>query len=190
MAENLRYNIEGSWCYDNDEANCQDYGRLYTWDAAKKACPTGWHLPTREEWQELVRAVDPNAQLKDITLGRDGVPIFSHPQLKDIPLSEIRDNNNVAGNKLKTTGCWYGEGNGTDEFGFSALPGGLMRLKSRFKGRFSGGGDYGSWWTATERDADNAYCRSVGYFIDSLLECNDGKKGKKGDALSVRCVKD
>ncbi len=53
MAENLRYNIDGSWCYDDDESNCQKYGRLYNWETAKKACPEGWHLPTEYEWEVL-----------------------------------------------------------------------------------------------------------------------------------------
>lgn len=50
MAENLNFNMEGSACYDNDEGNCEKYGRLYTFEAARKACPTGWHLPENEEW--------------------------------------------------------------------------------------------------------------------------------------------
>lgn len=54
MLENMNYENPGSFCYDNDERNCQKFGRLYTWDAAQKACPEGWHLPTAEEWQDLV----------------------------------------------------------------------------------------------------------------------------------------
>ena len=46
MAENLNYKTSESKCYDNKESNCKKYGRLYTWEAAKKACPDGWHLPT------------------------------------------------------------------------------------------------------------------------------------------------
>ncbi len=54
MAENLNYNCSGSYCYNNDPANGEIYGRLYTWDAAKTAAPAGWHLPTDAEWQTLV----------------------------------------------------------------------------------------------------------------------------------------
>ena len=57
MAENLNYAMDGSWCYDDDPANCEKYGRLYTWDVAIKACPEGWHLPTNEEWDELKNAI-------------------------------------------------------------------------------------------------------------------------------------
>ena len=58
MAENLNYKTEeGSWCYVDREKNCEKYGRLYTWEAAKKACPAGWHLPTEEEFSELYQFV-------------------------------------------------------------------------------------------------------------------------------------
>jgi len=56
MAENLNYDTKtnGSVCYNNDPANCTIYGRLYNWETAKKSCPTGWHLPSIDEWRELV----------------------------------------------------------------------------------------------------------------------------------------
>jgi uncharacterized protein (TIGR02145 family) len=55
MAENLNFNVgSGSWCYDNSISNCASYGRLYTWDAARSACPSGWHLPNDSEWNQLI----------------------------------------------------------------------------------------------------------------------------------------
>jgi len=54
MSENLNYNANGSKCYENQESNCQKYGRLYNWETAKSACPKGWHLPSDAEWQVLV----------------------------------------------------------------------------------------------------------------------------------------
>ena len=56
MAENLNFETEGSWWYQDNEANGKKYGRLYTWDAAVRACPSGWRLPTNEEWQELIES--------------------------------------------------------------------------------------------------------------------------------------
>lgn len=57
MAENLNYNVgEGCWFYDNDPKNGEKYGRLYTWEAAKRACPPGWRLPEDEEWRALAMA--------------------------------------------------------------------------------------------------------------------------------------
>lgn len=54
MAENLKYKIGDSYCYDDNYANCEKYGRLYTWDAAFEACPEGWHLPNIEELYTLI----------------------------------------------------------------------------------------------------------------------------------------
>ena len=57
MAENLKVRTEGSWCYEDKESNCQKYGRLYNWDEAKVACPAGWHLPSKGEFEALFVAV-------------------------------------------------------------------------------------------------------------------------------------
>jgi uncharacterized protein (TIGR02145 family) len=58
MAQNLNYQpLSGkSWCYDGNRSNCDNYGRLYDWNTAKTVCPGGWHLPTRQEWKDLVTA--------------------------------------------------------------------------------------------------------------------------------------
>jgi len=53
MAENLNFEIENSWTYQDLPENGVKYGRLYTWDEANKACPIGWHLPSDGEWKEL-----------------------------------------------------------------------------------------------------------------------------------------
>lgn len=53
MAENLNFEIEDgvqSWCNGNKGENCDKYGRLYTLKAANSVCPSGWHLPSIEEW--------------------------------------------------------------------------------------------------------------------------------------------
>lgn len=54
MTTNMNVKLPGSFCYENDESNCEQFGRLYTWDAAQKACPEGWHIPTFDEWKELI----------------------------------------------------------------------------------------------------------------------------------------
>jgi uncharacterized protein (TIGR02145 family) len=54
MAENLNYQLPNSWVFDNDSKPEPAYGRLYTWDAAQRACPSGWHLPGDNEWQTLM----------------------------------------------------------------------------------------------------------------------------------------
>lgn len=62
MAENLNYDAgSGCWCYDNDNSNCDIYGRLYNFNATVNACPEGWHVPGDVEWQELVNYLGNNA---------------------------------------------------------------------------------------------------------------------------------
>jgi uncharacterized protein (TIGR02145 family) len=56
---NLDVNLAPSYCYGNVDANCQTYGRLYTWDSARRACQTlgsGWRLPTDQDWRQLAKA--------------------------------------------------------------------------------------------------------------------------------------
>ena len=69
FAENLNYATECSYCYEDSANSCAKYGRLYTWEAALKACPAGTHLPTNKEWtilpdglasSSIVGIVDPN----------------------------------------------------------------------------------------------------------------------------------
>ena len=57
MAENLNYESENSYCYGDTPSNCTENGRLYTWEAAQKACPRGWHLPSKSEFETLISSV-------------------------------------------------------------------------------------------------------------------------------------
>ena len=87
-----------------------------------------------------------------------------------------------AGTKLKATSGWYNNGNGSDDYGFSALPGGY----GSSDGSFYGAGYYGNWWSATESYADYAWSRDMYY--------NYGYVGRydynKTYLYSVRCVED
>jgi len=148
MAENLNFNTNsGSWCYENDTSNCIKYGRLYNWDTAKKVCPSGWHLPSDEEW---------------ITLS-DNIG------------SEV-------GTKLRSTYGWNENGNGTDAYGFTVLPGGYRNYDDIFCFVES----YGTWWSSTMLDTASAWGRSVGYGNSGIGRGNSSKL----DGFSVRCVKD
>ena len=57
MAENLNYNMDGSFNADCNEFHNNKYGRLYSQNAAQRACPHGWHLPTKQEFEELIECV-------------------------------------------------------------------------------------------------------------------------------------
>jgi len=87
-----------------------------------------------------------------------------------------------AGTKLKTTSGWNDNGNGTDEFGFAALPGGY----GYSGGSFSDLGYSGLWWSATECIANCAYVRCMYYGYSEVNRFYDDKS----NLFSVRCVKD
>lgn len=72
MAENLKYtncssciqitdnnawmnSNNNGWCYyNNDKNNASEYGVLYQWEIAENVCPTGWHLPSEQDWTSLI----------------------------------------------------------------------------------------------------------------------------------------
>ncbi len=55
MAQSINYaTAAGSFCYQDNETNCDVYGRLYTYEAAQSACPGGWHIATRAEFEEAM----------------------------------------------------------------------------------------------------------------------------------------
>jgi uncharacterized protein (TIGR02145 family) len=57
LAENLNYDVDGSWWYEDESRNGEEFGRLYTWETARLACPEGWHIADVVEWQELAESV-------------------------------------------------------------------------------------------------------------------------------------
>jgi uncharacterized protein (TIGR02145 family) len=76
MAQNLNYKYAelGPACYDRKESNCEKYGMLYEYYDAIRVCPTGWHLPTKAEWETLASHVgsSPAKKLKTTSDWRDG----------------------------------------------------------------------------------------------------------------------
>jgi len=90
----------------------------------------------------------------------------------------------VAGAKLKAASGWNSNGNGTDEFGFSALPGGY----GNSVGRFRPVGDGGVWWSATESRASIAWSQCMYMYYGFALVVRDSST--KSDLYSVRCVHD
>jgi uncharacterized protein (TIGR02145 family) len=144
MAENLNRKIGNSWCYDNNESNCDRFGRLYDWNTALEACPEGYHLSSRLEWNDLTDAVGSSLE---------------------------------SAKKLKSKAA-----NGTDNYGFSAVLGGVRDPAS---GKFVGGGAIGSWWTSSDR-TDSAkvtrYMTRCNETVQSLADSTNGV------GLSVRCV--
>ncbi len=56
MSENLAFRPDSGnfWAYNDDNSNVDKYGYLYDGETAKEVCPVGWHLPSHEEWGELI----------------------------------------------------------------------------------------------------------------------------------------
>ncbi len=189
MAENLNYAYtqttadldSSSFCYDNDPAYCETYGRLYLWSAAMDSaavfsedgkncgyevtcsvngnvqgvCPDGWHLPSDEEWATLETYVAD---------------------------SLFDGETNSAGYALKSTSGWNDDGDGSDAFGFEALPAGYRYGDGSF-GKVL---EFADFWSSTEDGTNSAYRRYL-YDIDTGLGAGYGRKDA---AYSVRCVKD
>jgi uncharacterized protein (TIGR02145 family) len=58
MTDNLSVPVDQSYCHGDAEANCRRYGRLYTWESARRGCQSlgdGWRLPTDDEWRQLAK---------------------------------------------------------------------------------------------------------------------------------------
>ena len=161
MAENLNYNAgRGCWCYDDNSRNCAQYGRLYNWKTAKRACPDGWHLPSDDEWKNLEKYLGMSQSDADDS-GWRGTD---------------------EGKRLKSTTGWNFNGNGTDVYGFLALPGGYRDSN----GAYYYIGYNGDWWSSTESSTYNAWYRELYYDKSGVYRDYYGK----GWGFSVRCVRD
>ncbi|NLL27813.1 MAG: hypothetical protein GX259_03380 [Bacteroidales bacterium] len=198
MAENLRFlpSVVGSgigsgtkpyyyvYGYDSTDVEAakatdfyKSYGVLYNWPAimdedinlkvkprgVQGVCPCGWHLPSDAEWKQLEKHIG-----------------MTEEQVNDIESRGIQE-----GGKLKETEIihWVESSKDvTNEFGFTALPGGYRGDD----GKFYGNGIYGVWWSVTKIDDSNTWSRSM-YF-------NSGKiiRNYFSDqwGFSVRCIKD
>jgi len=177
MAQNINYKTpSGSWCYDNADSNCVKYGRLYDWNAAMTACPAGYHLASQKDWENLGNTVG-------------GKMRVYHPPMEDWVGAGISLKAKHGWNSCKNQ-C----GNGTDNFGFSALPGGNRDSI----GNFNGAGSYGRWWANT-RLYDFGVGKGGVWWIDCTERHNcdvvtfyygHADAVEQDGGFSVRCVAD
>ena len=155
--------VSGARCYyNNDNQNDCPYGMLYNWYAVsdvRNVCPTGWHVPTDEDWSLIINYLDPNA------LGGN--------------------NSNNAGDKMKNVGFQYWlllNQNASNSSGFSGLPYGY---RSGDNGSSLYLGNYGYWWSSSEINLSASWYRLL-YFNSG--SCTRDYTNKK-DGYSVRCLK-
>ena len=185
MAENLNYAdsvktpslLTGTWCYNENDTNCNALGRLYTWGSAidsvalateqsldcgylKKCripdeiqgiCPPGWRLPNEGDWNSLLKAAGNNK-----------------------------------GSVLKSRCGWANDGNGTDDFGFAALPAG----GGNGTDQFTGFGTAAHFWTSSG-GAEAASASQITFYEDysNYVYVGSGL-GNKNLVFSVRCIQD
>lgn len=150
-------NGEPAWCYyNNNPDNGDRYGKLYNWYAVndpRGLAPEGWKIPSDEEWSRL---------------------------------ADFLGGESVAGTKMKSTDFWAdyeGEsGNGTNESGFSGLPGGSRDNV----GTFYYIGKFGFWWSSSESNTGGAWNRNLNY-INGFVYRN---VFSKETGFSVRCLRD
>lgn len=168
FAENLAYKTSsGCLAHNNEIANANRYGYLYTWNAAKIACPAGWHLPSDEEWKVLETYLTNNGY------NFDGSKVGNKLGKSLASTSEWSENlveGNV-GNNQKIN----------NKTGFSALPSGY-----KYNNGYYGFGTIASWWSSTEYKQKYALRRSLYYNFPDLRFCYD----RKDHYYAVRCIKD
>ena len=159
----LMYYVFGYEGTDTTEARAtehyQNYGVLYNWKAAERACPEGWKLPSDDDWKEL-----------EAFLGMDEA---------ELDKTEWRTSGEV-GVQLKSVSGWNNEGNGSNSSGFNAPPGSL-RTKN---GIFGSQGEYAYYWTSSPAGSSVEFGRVL--LADSNGIARYSYPQNYG--LSIRCV--
>jgi uncharacterized protein (TIGR02145 family) len=161
MAQNLNYITTYSFCYNDNPYACEFLGRLYPWQKALAACPSGWHLPTENEWFELINYLG-------------GISVAGGKLKTSGLVSAYSGSCTYPGWEDPNTGA-------TNETGFSALGAG------QFDGiNFGQRMLLGVFWTATEENSTRAKVFTLWF---NSNEATTGLY-PKGQCISVRCVKD
>jgi uncharacterized protein (TIGR02145 family) len=178
-----------AYCWYNDDiANKATYGALYTWAAAMNGaasvtanpsgiqgvCPTGWHLPSDAEWNQMENYLADNGHNYDGTTGGGDVKIAK--SLASTSGWTSSSNTGAVGNTDYP--------NYRNKSGFTALPGDSRSI-SNF-GAFDDVGSFGGWWSATELNFPNAY---IHYMFSGDSHVSSGPN-YKALGCSVRCVRD
>ncbi|MEA1875449.1 MAG: fibrobacter succinogenes major paralogous domain-containing protein, partial [Bacteroidota bacterium] len=162
------------WYWGNDVSEAKDsmyydlFGVAYNWPAAMKACPSGWHLPTDAEWNEL-----------QIYLGMN-------PSEEEVHGCQHSGN---VGHKLKSTEGWEDCWNGTEHRGDNGNNSSNMNIKpSGGKGHWRGFylPDVAVMWTSTEFDSTMAWKRAISPSEPSVSRTYNTKLSGN----FIRCVKD
>jgi uncharacterized protein (TIGR02145 family) len=131
FAQDLKYNTNDTGSFENYGAEGDYLGILYNWNSASTACPSGWHLPSDDEWKALEKYIGMSDSEADKTGWRG--------------TSE--------GKELKSKCGWDAiDGNGNDSLRFTAMP---------YDKGFGGYGSYNYWWTNTEGSSNSSFVHGL-----------------------------
>lgn len=158
MAQNMNYNILGSQY--NDDNPFSEYGRLYTFEQAKDACPNGWHLPTEAEWKVF-----------EYSLG-----------MAATELNALGYRGHNIGSSFKSKDGWI-QGSGDNAFMFNVYPAGYYNNNDK---NFYDIGRAAKIWTASDSGSTTGWFRGLS---DSFSGINRYWTSKN-DHLSCRCMQD
>ena len=190
MAQNLNYAYKGmkfregeakyeadstSWCIANKVENCDKYGRLYIWSAVMDSVAQfSENAHTSCGYRKICT---PNKPHRGICPEGWHVPTNAEFFTLYTNIGETS-----RGTILKSTSDWNYDGNGTDDYGFSLLPGGYMNFDRVFRET----NEYAYLWTSTQEDGDNAKYQIFCHKRSNVLQDNYYKYFGR----SLRCVKD
>lgn len=150
--------------YLNDEDYAWNYGYLYNWYAIsdnRGLCPSGWHVPSDEEWMKLENHLGMSPTEVNQSFGRGRT---EGAQMKASPTDSLH---------------W----NGINSSGFSCLPGGYRDFVD---GKFHHGNDLGYWWSSSQHGTINAWYRFLSTKNSNVARMNSSMR----NGFSVRCVRD
>jgi len=170
MAENLAFDTPNSKCYKNNTTNCQTFGKLYNWETANNVCPSGWHLPSKIEFDTLINYLGGNeiagAKIKSNLLWSTSYPSNYQKVVSCNHSDEELEHDSIEINTSL----------------FSALPGGGCYMGDIFDYQ----GIHACFWTSSEYNIYNGY-----YF--NVYDKSTGagiSNTQKNVYFSVRCLKD
>jgi hypothetical protein len=197
MVENLNYETPiGSNCYNDSPQYCQKYGRLYSGSAAKKACPAGWHLPSKDEWLVFINSFAQKVPLQEVNYigasklkAKNDCPQLNEQQrqqveqtltMLDIAMeSGNRSDEEIQAAVAMKTG--YRNNSCTDDYGFSALMAGAWTI-----GGYSDIGANANFLGQIINSEDNAFVVMLNPYDVLMI----GEMQAQALKASVRCIKD